>query len=72
MLSVLKASFEILCGSDSNKGMPKELSTLLSYLMRRVFIMNILNVCILGSFTSSSQEVPAKQILEHTIELPVR
>lgn len=36
-LSVLEASFKILCGSDSNKEMIKELSTLLSYLRRRVF-----------------------------------
>lgn len=48
----------------------KELSTLLSYLMRKVFITNILNVCILVSFTSFSQEVPEKQILQHTVEIP--
>lgn len=55
-LSVLESSFEILCGSDSNKGMP-------NYLMRKVFITNILDVCILVSYTSSSQEVIEKQIL---------
>lgn len=69
-LSVLESSFEILSGSDSNKGMPKRIINLLSYLMRKVFITNILNVCILVSFTSSSQEVPEKQILQHTVEIP--